>query len=147
MSLQIRLWDRHDLKDVERIANQSQSNSWSHAVFEDCLKMNYLGWVLEDDAGGIIGFLIVLIHDRECQLMNIAIDRLKQHQGYAKKLLSHLFDYVKTTQVEHILLEVRASNEAAICLYKSHHFSQVGIRKGYYPTAGGKEDALVFMRV
>jgi ribosomal-protein-alanine N-acetyltransferase len=40
-------------------------------------------------------------------------------------------------------LEVRPSNTAAIRLYLSLGFDQVGMRRGYYQAVGGREDAAV----
>ena len=40
-------------------------------------------------------------------------------------------------------LEVRPSNTAAIRLYLSLGFEQVGVRRGYYQALGGREDAAV----
>jgi ribosomal-protein-alanine N-acetyltransferase len=45
-----------------------------------------------------------------------------------------------------MLLEVRPSNEAAIRLYQRYGFERIGVRRGYYPTEGGREDAIV-MRI
>ena len=45
-----------------------------------------------------------------------------------------------------LLLEVRPSNAAAIRLYQRYGFERIGMRPGYYPAVGGREDALV-MRV
>jgi ribosomal-protein-alanine N-acetyltransferase len=143
MSLKIRLLQQADLGKVESIANQVQENSWSHAVFADCMKAGYVGWVLEKNEV-VVGFLVVLIQDDECQLMNIGIDQQHWRQGYAKKLLEHLFEYLSAVNVSHVLLEVRASNQAAINLYLAHQFKQIGIRKNYYPMSEGREDALVF---
>jgi ribosomal-protein-alanine N-acetyltransferase len=38
---------------------------------------------------------------------------------------------------------VRPSNTAAIRLYLSLGFDQVGMRRGYYQAVGGREDAAV----
>ncbi len=43
-------------------------------------------------------------------------------------------------------LEVRPSNTAAIRLYQSQGFSQIGVRRGYYQAVGGREDAVVLRR-
>jgi len=40
-------------------------------------------------------------------------------------------------------LEVRASNAAAIALYEQLDFNEVSIRRNYYPTKDGKEDAIM----
>jgi len=43
-------------------------------------------------------------------------------------------------------LEVRPSNTGAIRLYLSLGFEQVGMRRGYYQAANGREDAAVLRR-
>jgi len=45
--------------------------------------------------------------------------------------------------VQQIFLEVRPSNDAAIELYRSAGFGQIGIRPSYYQAPGGREDAVV----
>lgn len=40
-------------------------------------------------------------------------------------------------------LEVRASNAAAIALYESLGFNEATIRRNYYPTTDGREDAII----
>ncbi|MNR57792.1 ribosomal-protein-alanine N-acetyltransferase [compost metagenome] len=40
-------------------------------------------------------------------------------------------------------LEVRASNRAAIALYEDLGFNEVTVRRNYYPSANGREDAIV----
>ena len=46
-----------------------------------------------------------------------------------------------------MFLGVRVSNVRAIDLYQQNDFSEVGIRKNYYPAAnGGHKDAIVMMR-
>jgi [ribosomal protein S18]-alanine N-acetyltransferase len=42
---------------------------------------------------------------------------------------------------------VRPSNTAAIRLYLALGFEQVGMRRGYYQAASGREDAAVLRRV
>ena len=40
-------------------------------------------------------------------------------------------------------LEVRHSNRRARALYLRRGFAEVGLRRAYYPAAGGREDAVV----
>jgi ribosomal-protein-alanine N-acetyltransferase len=46
-----------------------------------------------------------------------------------------------------VFLEVRPSNPAAIRLYQSHGFAQIGVRRGYYQALDGREDAVVLRKV
>lgn len=144
MSLNVRSIVEEDLGAVESIANQFEYNSWSHAVFADCMKTGYHGWVLVDECDSIQGFLVVLVNDGQCQIMNIGVTPSCQRNGYGRQLLNFLLSYLQQQQCTQIILEVRASNLAAIRLYESMGFCQVGVRSGYYPQAGRREDALVY---
>ncbi len=50
---------------------------------------------------------------------------------------------LETRDVFTLWLEVRASNAAAIALYESLGFNEATIRRNYYPTAEGREDAII----
>jgi [ribosomal protein S18]-alanine N-acetyltransferase len=43
-----------------------------------------------------------------------------------------------------LFLEVRPSNAGAQSLYGRLGFTQVAVRRDYYPARGGREDALIF---
>lgn len=58
-------------------------------------------------------------------------------------MLQQLVDSARRLHVEVVLLEVRPSNLAALKLYEAVGFSEVGVRKDYYPAKGGREDALI----
>jgi ribosomal-protein-alanine N-acetyltransferase len=45
--------------------------------------------------------------------------------------------------IQTLWLEVRASNRPAIALYEQLDFNEVSVRRNYYPTADGKEDAII----
>ena len=46
-----------------------------------------------------------------------------------------------------IYLETRVDNTAAINLYEKHGFRRISIRKNYYKTSTGREDAIVFKKI
>ena len=54
-----------------------------------------------------------------------------------------LIDEVEKLGVVTLWLEVRASNVAAIALYESVGFNEATIRRNYYPTTDGREDAII----
>jgi ribosomal-protein-alanine acetyltransferase len=66
-------------------------------------------------------------------------------KGFSKLLMEYVLDKAKERGAETVLLEVRASNAAAIGLYEKYGFSQIGMRKGYYSFP--KEDAVLMCRV
>lgn len=64
-----------------------------------------------------------------------------RHRG--ETLLEHVIDEVEKLGVVTLWLEVRASNVAAIALYESVGFNEATIRRNYYPTTDGREDAII----
>lgn len=74
-------------------------------------------------------------------LCHIAVAPEQRSQGIATQLLGMAITECEHRGVKRILLEVRASNTAAIHCYHQMGFVQIGIRKKYYSQP--KEDALL----
>ena len=144
----IRPLQNRDIPAVVSIARSAMSHPWSEAVFRDSLKTDYYSWVLTqgDDLLGdvIVGFVVVLVQIGECQLLNICVHSKFQHQGFGRTLLNYVIDFAKVERLARITLEVRCSNQFAIALYHALGFKQSGIRKNYYPSDDGREDAIIF---
>ena len=75
--------------------------------------------------------------------MDICVAPAYQGQGIAKQLLNAFIEHGEQYQAENLFLEVRESNKPAIGLYESAGFSSMSVRKNYYPTATGNEDAIL----
>jgi [ribosomal protein S18]-alanine N-acetyltransferase len=69
----------------------------------------------------------------EYEIHTIGVDPAYQSQGIGRRLLSELLEYASGGA---IFLEVRTDNEAAIGLYESVGFVNVGLRKRYYRASG-----------
>lgn len=93
----------------------------------------------------IIGFVICHLVLDEATLFNIAITPSMQGKGIGKALLSTLIHQLQQKNIATLWLEVRQSNLKAQKLYESLGFSQVDIRKNYYPTVDGKRESAVVM--
>ncbi len=139
----IRQLEKTDVAVVAKIAKASMPYPWNETVFSDCFGRDYYAWVVEKQEK-IVGFIVILLQDGECQLMNIAINPDCQRQGLAQQLLKQAVTFAKSRQVKQLLLEVRKSNQAAINFYKNSGGKQIAVRKDYYPSATGREDALIF---
>jgi len=96
----------------------------------------------------LVGFVFYQILFEQAEILQIAIDPSYQQRGLAAKLLLSSFTHLQLhKKVESVLLEVRASNLAAIKLYQHLTFSLDGRRKGYYPSVDGpREDALLYTK-
>ena len=62
---------------------------------------------------------------------------------YNVDIMGDLIDELEKRGVATLWLEVRASNAAAIALYESLGFNEATIRRNYYPTTDGREDAII----
>ena len=126
--------------DIER---RAYPFPWSEGIFRDCLKAGYSGWVLTEEPGLVVGYALMSMAVDEAHVLNLCIDPDYQQQGLGRMLLDHMIRLARAANATIVLLEVRRSNKAAIHLYESHGFQRLGLRKGYYPAAAGREDALV----
>ena len=137
-----------DLDGVLRIETSAYEFPWSRAIFSDCLIAGYFARVLDagGSADGIVGYAILSTAADEAHILNLCIDPERRRAGLGQQLLDCLLDYARETQIERLFLEVRPSNAAAIELYVRSGFRRLGLRKAYYRTAEGREDALVLVR-
>ncbi len=116
---------------------------WTEGIFHDCLRIGYGCWVVEQ-AGDVVGHAVLSIAAGEAHLLNLSVAVEHQGQGLGRHLLRHLIRQVQAQGVEVLFLEARPSNHAALALYRSEGFLQVGTRPRYYPGEREREDALVF---
>jgi ribosomal-protein-alanine N-acetyltransferase len=79
----------------------------------------------------------------EAHLLNLSVVRTWQNKGCGAALLRRLCDMAREHGAIRMYLEVRPSNRAALALYRRSGFTDVGVRRGYYPALFGREDAIV----
>ena len=92
----------------------------------------------------LAGYMALLRTLDEADLVSIAVDEDYRNMGIARELLDIGYDMALEAGVRLIHLEVRKSNEAAICLYESEGFRKDGIRKNFYKAP--IEDALLYTK-
>lgn len=88
-----------------------------------------------------IGCFWMILEEAHITLMGVAPPY--QGQGLGRLLLWDLLSKAHQRRLERATLEVRASNQSALKLYKRFKFQTVGRRRHYYPDG---EDALVLWR-
>jgi ribosomal protein S18 acetylase RimI-like enzyme len=64
--------------------------------------------------------------------------------GHGSALLREALELARRRGAESLFLEVRPSNFAAQALYRRFGFQRIAVRRGYYPSHFGREDALVY---
>ena len=134
-----------DLDAVMALELRAYPFPWTRAIFSDCLKHGYSGWLYEQD-GWLQGYAMLMFVLDEMHLLNICIAPEQQGQGLGSGLLKTLEHIAGTFNAETCFLEVRQSNFAAIRLYLNAGFNEVGLRKGYYQTEFGREDGIVMAK-
>lgn len=134
-----------DLDAVMEIEAQVYDFPWTRGIFRDCLHVGYCCWVYEV-VGRIDGYGVMSIGAGEAHVLNLSVRPESQGKGLGRALLGHLLNVARKHRADTILLEVRPSNEPALGLYRAMGFNEVGTRRAYYPTAGGREDALILAR-
>ena len=145
--LQPRLWRRpmavRDLDRVMAVEAHAYSHPWTRGNFIDSLAAGYLAQVLYGDDVGVVGYFVAMPGVDELHLLNIAVSPDWQGQGHGSSLLRAVQLHARALGMSTLWLEVRQSNERARALYRLRGFVEVGLRKGYYPAALRREDAVV----
>ncbi|KAA1189811.1 ribosomal protein S18-alanine N-acetyltransferase [Photorhabdus heterorhabditis] len=131
-----------DLPFAFLVEQTSHAFPWSEKTFFSNQGERYLNYKITINEQ-LIGFAITQWVLDEATLFNIAIHPDYQGKGYGKALLEYLISILPDKGMNTLWLEVRQSNYSAIRLYEHLGFNQVSVRKNYYPTATGKEDAII----
>lgn len=131
-----------DFIDAYTIEKLSHPIPWSEQTFRSNQGEHYLNRKIAVNHQ-LAGFAICQTVLDEATLFNIAIAPQFRQQGLAKQLLNHLLEELENKNIKILWLEVRESNTAAINLYQNLGFNELTIRKNYYPTKDGREDALI----
>ena len=98
-------------------------------------------WVVRaDPASPPLGWALIWRAADERHLLDLAVDPAARRSGAARSLLTHVVDTARADGASVVLLEVRASNVAALALYRAVGFSETGVRRAYY--SDNAEDAI-----
>jgi [ribosomal protein S18]-alanine N-acetyltransferase len=137
-----------DLIEVVEIEEMSGLNRWGYDAYRRELftNPNSVMMVARNLHPGpmIAGFFAGWIVEDEMHINNVAARPAFRRIGVARSLLEAAMDESRYRGVRFVLLEVRASNEAAQTLYKKLGFKLIGRRRDYYRAPA--EDALVMRR-
>lgn len=134
-----------DIEGALDIEQRVSPDPWRRFAFEQSIE-SHSAQVLVAHPQQLQGFLLWSVTADQAELLNIALHPSQQGKGFGRMLLDHLTSQLPCA-VASLFLEVRASNFAAIALYQSYGFNQIGERRGYYRASSdplaGREDALV----
>lgn len=135
-----------DLPEVQIIDRMSFPLPWSERSYRFEIQENPAAHLLtaervEEPARILIGYVGFWIIVDEVHISTLAVHPLYRRQGIGERLLIVALRMACDIGAEIATLEVRVSNQAAVCLYRKYGFEIIGRRKRYYRDNG--EDALL----
>lgn len=134
-----------DLAAVYRLEQACQPVPWPRWCFRSLLRKGAAAWVLEE-AGEIIGFgMLSFVRDR-AHLLNLCIAPAYRHRGLGRRMMLQMLRVAKQHHCRQAWLEVRPTNRTAIGLYHRLGFRKKLIRKAYYQSRRGRQNAVVMSR-
>lgn len=148
MSGLIRAMRMEDLDRVLAIAGESnEAPRWTRQDYEQTLlaapeALIRSCWIALSGAGAV-GFAVSswLRQEPAAEVEGLVVERAFRRQGIGGALIAACMGWAASQGAMTIRLEVRASNAAAIALYRRLGFSPAGVRRGYY--SAPLEDALL----
>lgn len=130
------------LQAVFAIEQRIYEFPWTLGNLRDSIRAGYSCRILRDQHE-IIGYAVMMLAAEEAHLLNLSISDAQWRRGHGSRLLQHLIALARDYGARELFLEVRPSNAPGQRLYARHGFSQTGTRRDYYPSPGGREDALI----
>lgn len=141
--MQIVKMTKKHIPDILKVEAECFSDPWSEAMFLEEISGKFSHYYVAETEGEAIAYMGMWSLSGEGHITNVAVAKNHRRKGIAKSLIEHFIDIAQKENLEFMTLEVRASNIAAISLYESFGFTQVGVRKKYYNNV---EDALLLTK-
>ncbi len=131
-----------DLEYIYKLELESYSFPWTKEILRDCILYKYDSYsVFIDDT--LVGYIISKISFPETHILNLTVDINYRNNGIGQALIELTINDARIRNSQDIILEVRSKNLNAQALYSKLGFEKIGIRKGYYDSENGREDAFV----
>ncbi len=148
--VRIRTVDETDLASIVAIERRVFSMPWSPAAFLYELRQNphttmIAAELLPETGSKLVGYIVWWVIAGEAQIGNVAVDPDHRRHGIGRRLIQACLERCEADEASFVTLDVRASNTAAINLYRSFGFNEVGRRRGYYSKP--VEDAVLMTKV
>ena len=121
-----------DVEQVWQVEVACFSTPWSLNNFQNIFKYKENYYLTAWDGENIVGFIGLMAVAGEGDITNVAVLPSHRKRGIGDQLVATILSLAKEKEISKIMLEVRASNEAAIHLYEKYGFEFLCIRKNYY---------------
>jgi ribosomal-protein-alanine N-acetyltransferase len=137
-SMRIRRMTAADLDCVlEIVGEQPNAPHWPRSAYLAALEPNAapnrIALVAEVPGPSLVAaFAIASLLPPQAELELISVDSARQRQGLAKFIFAALAAELRAAKITQLALEVRASNQPALGLYRRLGFAESGRRSRYY---------------
>lgn len=125
----------HSLEDLDTIADLEEAifnPPWSKKALCEFVAYDTNKILVASLNGFVVGYITYSTVLDEIQIANVAVNTEHRKRGIAQGLLRALHDIGSKNNIKVITLEVRQSNDAAICLYEKMGYKKTGVRKNFY---------------
>ncbi len=133
-----------NIRQVAELERQCFSDPWPEEILRGELTNPLSLWLVALDGADVAGYVGSQSVLKEADMMNLAVRPDCRRRGLGMALVTELEVRLKGRGVGSLALEVRVTNQPAICLYQALGFTQVGRRPRYY--CHPEEDALILKK-
>lgn len=139
--MRMRPLEYNDIPAVLAIERASFPDPWAESSFADEIGRTDRSWKVAVSEERVVGYGGVMTVGDEGHLLDLAVTPDERGTGLGRKLVWELAADAARAGASRLTLEVAASNDIALALYRSCGFDVAGRRPGYYPSTG--DDALL----
>jgi ribosomal-protein-alanine N-acetyltransferase len=140
MPPRIRSVEASRIGDLIRIGEETRLSPWTaNSYLEELRNPDAIMLRLAGDDNSTLGFIVGRIVPGgeiemrlDAEIYNIAVGEGHQRRGYGQKLFDAFAAICHEKHAANIWLEVRESNERAICFYEKNGFERVQSRSDFY---------------
>jgi ribosomal-protein-alanine N-acetyltransferase len=141
LPLILREMKEEDIMDVLSIEVESFTTPWTRVSFYEeiynPLSISRVALL----KGKIVGYICASIVMDEGHILNVTVHPLYRMIGIATTMIADVLAHMVNLECSKVFLEVRASNRAAIEMYRGFNFEELARRRDYYRHP--REDAIV----
>ena len=142
--IEFRRMQKKDVVQVAQMEKEYFSEPWSEQAFLEVLdKKEYL-YMVAAQGEEILAYCGMYRVLDEGNITQVAVRSDMRRRGIARDLLQDFMQNGKLNGADAYTLEVRVSNQSAICLYEACGFVKESVRKNFY--AAPTEDAFIMWK-
>jgi tRNA threonylcarbamoyladenosine biosynthesis protein TsaB len=131
---------KEDLGRIAEIEKAAFSDPWTEKMLEEDLEKSlsderllFLTAKDPEEGSEAVAFIIAyLIPETFAEIDDVATVPERRRQGIARKMMLEIISRAKEEKIDELVLEVKADNTPAICLYETLGFERTGYREAYY---------------